>query len=67
MLTGILHVGFGRHLCRQCLKKKACVTSTQTLFFLFLPVNRSDDRLASDYNIEGGSVLHLVLALRGGC
>jgi hypothetical protein len=28
---------------------------------------RSDDKSASEYNIEGGSVLHLVLALRGGC
>lgn len=27
----------------------------------------SDDKKASEYNIEGGSVLHLVLALRGGC
>ncbi|KAI8808844.1 ubiquitin [Cladochytrium replicatum] len=27
----------------------------------------NDDRTAQDYNIEGGSVLHLVLALRGGC
>ncbi len=27
----------------------------------------SDDKTARDYNIEGGSVLHLVLALRGGC
>lgn len=26
-----------------------------------------DDKKASEYNIEGGSVLHLVLALRGGC
>eukprot|EP00741_Cyanophora_paradoxa_P009359 tig00000144_g9067.t1 len=26
-----------------------------------------DDKTASDYKIEGGSVLHLVLALRGGC
>ena len=26
----------------------------------------SDDKIAKDYNIEGGSVLHLVLALRGG-
>ncbi|XP_073047022.1 ubiquitin-NEDD8-like protein RUB2 [Primulina eburnea] len=26
----------------------------------------SDDKTAKDYNIEGGSVLHLVLALRGG-
>ena len=27
----------------------------------------SDDKKASEYNVEGGSVLHLVLALRGGC
>ena len=26
----------------------------------------NDDKTAKDYNIEGGSVLHLVLALRGG-
>lgn len=26
----------------------------------------ADDKTARDYNIEGGSVLHLVLALRGG-
>ena len=25
-----------------------------------------DEKVASDFNIEGGSVLHLVLALRGG-
>ncbi|KAK3222287.1 hypothetical protein Dsin_009312 [Dipteronia sinensis] len=27
---------------------------------------RTDDKLAKDYNIEAGSVLHRVLALRGG-
>jgi len=27
----------------------------------------ADDKTAKDFNIEGGSVLHLVLALRGGC
>ena len=27
---------------------------------------RNDDKAASEYNVEGGSVLHLVLALRGG-
>jgi len=27
----------------------------------------SDDKTAAQYNIEGGTVLHLVLALRGGC
>lgn len=26
----------------------------------------NDEKQAKDYNIEGGSVLHLVLALRGG-
>jgi ubiquitin-like protein Nedd8 len=26
----------------------------------------ADDKAASEYNLEGGSVLHLVLALRGG-
>ena len=26
----------------------------------------ADDKKASDFNIEGGTVLHLVLALRGG-
>lgn len=26
----------------------------------------ADEMVASDYNIEGGSVLHLVIALRGG-
>ena len=26
----------------------------------------ADDKTAKEYNIEGGSVLHLVLALRGG-
>ena len=27
---------------------------------------RNDDKTAADYKIQGGSVLHLVLALRGG-
>lgn len=27
----------------------------------------NDEKTASDYKIQGGSVLHLVLALRGGC
>lgn len=26
----------------------------------------ADDKTAKDYSVEGGSVLHLVLALRGG-
>lgn len=26
----------------------------------------NDDKMAKEYHVEGGSVLHLVLALRGG-
>lgn len=29
-------------------------------------VDRADDKMASEYNLEGGATLHLVLALRGG-
>lgn len=29
-------------------------------------VLRNDDKTAADYKVQGGSVLHLVLALRGG-
>lgn len=28
--------------------------------------SRNDEKTAADYKIQGGSVLHLVLALRGG-
>lgn len=31
-----------------------------------LTLNRADDKAASEYNLEGGATLHLVLALRGG-
>ena len=31
-----------------------------------IAVNRADDKMASEYNLEGGATLHLVLALRGG-
>lgn len=33
---------------------------------IFSGKQMNDDKTAKDYNIEGGSVLHLVLALRGG-
>lgn len=33
---------------------------------IFAGKQMNDEKLAKDYNIEGGSVLHLVLALRGG-
>lgn len=28
--------------------------------------DRADEKMASEYNLEGGATLHLVLALRGG-
>ena len=31
-----------------------------------LGFGRADDKSASEYNLEGGATLHLVLALRGG-
>merc|ERR1712188_361153 len=34
---------------------------------IFAGKQMNDEKTAKDYNIEGGSVLHLVLALRGGC
>lgn len=33
---------------------------------IFAGKQMNDEKEAKDYNIEGGSVLHLVLALRGG-
>ena len=33
---------------------------------IFAGKQMNDDKTAREYNIEGGSVLHLVLALRGG-
>jgi len=38
----------------------------QLLCFSLTGKQMADDKKASEYNIEGGSVLHLVLALRGG-
>ncbi|WZZ03750.1 hypothetical protein YC2023_089671 [Brassica napus] len=36
------------------------------LWLIYAGKQLADDKTAKDYNIEGGSVLHLVLALRGG-
>ena len=36
----------------------------QIICYLFL--SRNDEKTAQDYKVTGGSVLHLVLALRGG-
>ena len=32
----------------------------------YVTAHRADDKMASEYNLEGGATLHLVLALRGG-
>jgi len=40
-------------------------TKTEMLIECVIP--RADDKMASEYNLEGGATLHLVLALRGGC
>jgi hypothetical protein len=42
------------------------VANKCTLSFVRLDLYRIDEKAASEYNVEGGSVLHLVLALRGG-
>ena len=34
---------------------------------IFSGKQMNDERTAADYKVQGGSVLHLVLALRGGC
>jgi hypothetical protein len=39
---------------------------TTACSLIFAGKAMNDDKMAKDYNIEGGSVLHLVLALRGG-
>lgn len=43
------------------------LTSLNTYFrLIFGGKQMHDEKPASEYNVEGGSVLHLVLALRGG-
>ena len=58
-----VHVGLwvNRHCncCRSDILLWNCLTSC-------LLFHRNDEKTAADYKIQGGSVLHLVLALRGG-
>ncbi|KAI8009340.1 Ubiquitin-NEDD8-like protein RUB2 [Camellia lanceoleosa] len=49
---------------RSGLKRKKNSSSAARL--IYAGKQLGDDKTAKDYNIEGGSVLHLVLALRGG-
>ena len=50
---------------KQKLDREELRLLTETLL-LFLGLNRADDKMASEYGLEGGVTLHLVLALRGG-
>ena len=45
---------------------KAFVTKGVNVQFCFCLFYRNDEKTAADYKVQGGSVLHLVLALRGG-
>ena len=42
------------------------LSSARCSRLIFAGKQMNDEKMAKDYNIEGGSVLHLVLALRGG-
>ena len=56
------------HIEFQLLKKE--ITNLDVIAapcrLIFAGKQMNDDKMAKDYSIEGGSVLHLVLALRGG-
>ncbi|CAI9784042.1 unnamed protein product [Fraxinus pennsylvanica] len=46
--------------------KEKPIVGRQSSVLIYAGKQLADDKTAKDYNIEGGSVLHLVLALRGG-
>lgn len=48
------------HYLKELLFKQTDYTTVILLCY------RNDEKTAADYKIQGGSVLHLVLALRGG-
>ena len=53
------------HVKERIEEKEGIPPSQQRLIFGGKQMN--DDKTLSEFNIEGGSVLHMVLALRGGC
>lgn len=57
-----------RRSCRMLLllHKSSLNRLVLSLSFLGSFASRNDEKTAADYKIQGGSVLHLVLALRGG-
>ena len=59
----LTHVGLGS-LQERIEEKEGIPPVQQRLIFGGKQMN--DNKTAADYKIEGGSVLHLVLALRGG-
>lgn len=65
---GILHL-YGHTLVSGQITtdmKKICSSLPNIPFFPLCLSLRNDEKTAADYKIQGGSVLHLVLALRGG-
>ena len=57
-------MGWARSLQERIEEKEGIPPVQQRLIFGGKQMN--DNKTAADYKIEGGSVLHLVLALRGG-
>lgn len=52
------------HIKERIEEKEGIPPTQQRLIFGGKQMN--DDKVVSDFNVEGGSVLHMVLALRGG-
>ena len=53
-------------MCGYCAKILIVLNMCTLGRLIYAGKQLGDDKTAKDYNIEGGSVLHLVLALRGG-
>ncbi|THU59348.1 hypothetical protein C4D60_Mb07t01210 [Musa balbisiana] len=61
---GVFHRGSGSTMSQECL---VWPSKPAKSMLIYAGKQLADDKTAKEYNIEGGSVLHLVLALRGGC